>query len=94
MKFELADNLEHNWNFPKPRPLVVSVNKIVYARHGRELMGLKSPVSVPTLCEDTIALITSRWQGRHCEVGSGGSLSAKIWADEQKYHIRPSLRVS
>jgi len=37
--------------------------------------------------------ITSRWQGRHREVRSEGSLSAKIWADEQKHHTRPSFRV-
>jgi len=37
---------------------------------------------------------TSRWQGRYREVGSEGSLNAKIWGDEQKHHIRPSLRVS
>ena len=30
--------------------LGVSVYAIVYARHGRELMGFKSPVSVPMLC--------------------------------------------
>jgi hypothetical protein len=34
---------------------------------------------------------TSRRQGRHREVGSGGSLSAKLRADEQKSHRRPSL---
>ncbi len=27
----------------------VRVDSFVYARHGRELMGLKSPVSVPVL---------------------------------------------
>jgi hypothetical protein len=31
------------------RCFVVSVDTLVYARHGRELMGLKSPVSVPVL---------------------------------------------
>ena len=28
----------------------VPVKYLVYARHGRELMGFKSPVSVPMLC--------------------------------------------
>jgi len=28
------------------------VQCLVYARHGRELMGLKSPVSVPVLGEE------------------------------------------
>jgi len=65
----------------------------VYARHGRELMGLKSPVSVPCNVVKRNK-ITSRWQGRYREVGSEGSLSAKMWGDEQKYHIRPSLWVS
>ena len=37
---------------------------------------------------------TSRRQGRHREVGSEGSPSAKLRADEQKRHTRPSLRVS
>ena len=49
MNYVTACYLERNENYPKPRPLVVSVNIIVYARHGRELMGLKSPVSVPVL---------------------------------------------
>jgi len=69
------------------------VKPLVYARHGRELMGFKSPVRVPVLLK-IVARSTSRWQGRHREAGSEGSLSAKMWGDEQKYHIRPSFRVS
>ena len=63
----------------------------MYAWHGRELMGFKSPVRVPML--NNLARITSRRQGSYCEVRSEGSRSAKMWADEQKRHIRPSLRV-
>ena len=84
-------------SWPKPIKLACSrvvLERIVYARHGRELMGLKSPVSVPVLGGVNLTSITSRWQGRYREVGSGGSLSAKMWGDEQKYHIRPSLWVS
>ena len=55
----------------------IHLNAFVYARHGRELMGLKSPVSVPCNVVKRNK-ITSRWQGRHREVGSEGSLSAKI----------------
>jgi len=36
----------------------------------------------------------SRRQGRCCEASSEGSQSAKLWADEQKWHTRPSPRVS
>ncbi len=71
----------------------IPLKRLVYARHGRELMGFKSPVSVPCNVVKRNK-ITSRWQGRYREVGSEGSLSAKIWGDEQKYHIRPSFRVS
>ena len=35
---------------------------------------------------------TSRWQGQIREELSEGSLSAKLQADEQKRHIRPSHR--
>ncbi len=38
-----------------------NVNALVYARHGRELMGLKSPVSVPCNVVKRNK-ITSRWQ--------------------------------
>ena len=55
------------------RPLL----PLVYARHGRELMGCKSPVF------ESITVVrwgksTSRRQGRLREEGSGGSLSAKL----------------
>ncbi len=52
--------------------LSYSVERFVYARHGRELMGLKSPVSVPVLGVN-LTQITSRRQGRYREVGSEGS---------------------
>jgi hypothetical protein len=77
----------------KNRSARFPVYTFVYARHGRELMGLESPVSVPCNVVKRNK-ITSRWQGRHREVRSEGSRVAKIWADEQKYHIRPSLWVS
>jgi hypothetical protein len=50
---------------------------LVYARHGRELMGCKSPVfeSITVVRRDKS---TSRRQGRLREEGSGGSLSAKL----------------
>ncbi|MGZ4924208.1 MAG: hypothetical protein ACXV5H_09685 [Halobacteriota archaeon] len=37
-------------------------------------------------------ITTSRRQGQYCEVLSGGSLSAKLRADGQKSHKRPSSR--
>ncbi len=49
MKLKLTDNMERAGSFPKPLPLVVRVDKIVCARHGCELMGLKSPVCDPVL---------------------------------------------
>jgi hypothetical protein len=33
--------------FQRPRLFAVRCKRLVYARHGRELMGLKSPVGVP-----------------------------------------------
>jgi|GEM_PF-2743840 len=50
---------------------------LVYARHGRELMGCKSPVF------ESITVVrrgksTSRRQGRLREEGSEGSPSAKL----------------
>ena len=62
--------------------------RLVYARHGHELMGCKSPVGVPTLSHWTMTT-TSRRQGRSREGRSGGSPSAKVRADEQKSHRRP-----
>ena len=65
----------------------------MYARHGHELMGCKSPVGVPALSIGTMRT-TSRRQGRPREGRSGGSPSAKVRADEQKSHRRPSPRAS
>ena len=48
------------------------LQRLVYARHGRELMGCKSPVGEPTSYEVMMAT-TSQRQGRHREVGSEGS---------------------
>jgi len=62
---------------------------LVYARHGRELMGCKSPVFESSTVVRR-GKSTSRRQGRLREEGSGGSPSAKLWADEQKQHTRPS----
>jgi len=55
---------------------------LVYARHGRELMGLKSPVSIPCNVVKRNK-ITNRRQGRYREVRSEGSRSVNLWADEQ-----------
>ena len=52
---------------------LVGVERFVYARHGRELMGLKSPVSVPCNVVKRNK-ITSRRQGRYREVGAEESL--------------------
>ena len=69
------------------------LQRFVYARHGHELMGWKSPVGVPALSTWTMTT-TSRRQGRSREGRSGGSLSAKVRADEQKSHRRLSPRAS
>jgi len=46
----------------------------MYARHGRELMGWKSPVGgSPSWSNHDMRLTTSPRQGRHREVGSEGS---------------------
>ena len=66
---------------------------VVYARHGHELMGWKSPVGVPAVPFWT-NITTSRRQRRPREGLSEGSPSAKVQADEQKPHRRLSLRAS
>jgi len=72
---------------PKGRPL----HRLVYALHGHELMGWKSPAGVPA----SMTMITaSRRQGRRREARSEGSPSAKMRTDGQKPHRRPSLRAS
>jgi hypothetical protein len=65
---------------------------IVYAQHGHELMGCKSPVGEPKLIHHESILTTSRRQGQIREEMSEGSPSAKLRADEQKSHRRPSLQ--
>jgi len=70
------------------------LQQFVYARHGRDLMGCKSPVCKPCYCRDDRNINTSRKQGRSREGSFGGSWSTKLWADEQKWHTRPSLWVS
>ena len=50
----------------------------VYARHGRDLMGCKSPVCKPSYCREDRNINTSRKQGRFREKPSGGSWSAKL----------------
>ena len=54
------------------------VNAFVYARHGRDLMGCKSPVCKPCYCRDDRSINTSRRQGRNREGPSEGSWSAKL----------------
>ena len=61
----------------------------VYAQHGHELMGCKSPVGEPKLIRHESIITTSRRQGQTREGMSEGSPSAKVQADEQKLHIRP-----
>ncbi len=39
-------------------------------------------------------LTTSEWQGLNREVGSEGSRTAKLRADEQKHHMRRRLKAS
>ena len=65
----------------------------MYARHGRELMGCKSPVGVPALSEKMM-VTTSRRQGQSREGLSEGSPSANVRADGQKPHRRLSSRAS
>ena len=63
----------------------------MYAQHGHELMGCKSPVGEPKLIHDESIITTSRRQGQIREEMSEGSPSAKLRADEQKSHRRPNL---
>ena len=69
------------------------LHRFVYARHGHELMGCKSPVGDSALSIETM-ITTSRRQGHHREVLSGGSPSANVRADGQKLHRRPGLWAS
>jgi len=79
--------------FHKAQRREIPVQRLVYARHGRELMWLRSPVSVPCNVVKRNK-ITNRRQGRYREVRSEGSRCANLWTDEQKRHIRPSFPVS
>ena len=72
----------------------VSSRLVLYARHGRELMGCKSPVGEPTV--KISPPTTSRGQGRLREEGP----EAPVWwvwrrqdprAHEQKGPTRPGL---
>jgi hypothetical protein len=56
---------------------------MVYARHGRELMGCKSPMCEPDRRFCSTGRNISRRQGQLREGLSGGSPSAKLSADEQ-----------
>ena len=62
---------------------------LVYAQHGHELMGCKSPVGEPKLIHHGSIITTSRRQRQIREEMSEGSPSAKMRADEQKLHRRP-----
>jgi len=64
----------------------------VYAPHGHDLMGWKSPVGEFTLTMLSM-ITTSRRQGQDREALSEGSRSAKPRADEQKRDTRLSNRV-
>ena len=69
----------------------IGVEQFVYARHGREHMGWKSPVREPMvfMIMDTNKS-TSLRQGRLREEGSEGSRMANVRDDEQKPHRRLS----
>ena len=70
-----------------PRARSARLERVVYARHGHELMGCKSPVGDPAL--STTMATTSRRQGHRREALSEGSPSANARADGQKPHRRP-----
>ncbi len=81
--------------------LAVPCSRMVYARHGRDLMGCLARLGREVPCMWTLLISfcfininTSRRQGRFREGGSEGSRSANPWADGQKQHTRPSFRVS
>jgi hypothetical protein len=59
------------------RPLECPLDGRVCAQHGRELMGCKSPVEVPTWTHRERRITTSRRQGQTREGLSGGSPSAR-----------------
>jgi len=72
-----------------------SLKLMVYAQHGRELMGCKSPVEEPWFSQEWYeTTTTSQRQGRFREKPSEGSPTANLRADEQKLHKRLSLRAS
>jgi hypothetical protein len=77
----------------RPQAGAGPLERRVCARHGHELMGWKSPVGVTDLSHWT-RITTSRRQGQAREGLSEGSRSAKMRADGQKLHRRPSLRAS
>ena len=56
------------------------------ARHGRELMGWKSPVGEPKWTHNEHMITTSRRQGQDREGLSEGSRSEKVRGDGQKPH--------
>ena len=70
------------------------VDRMVCAQHGRDVMGWKSPVGVPTWIHHESMITTSRRQGQAREGLSGGSRSANVRGDGQKLHRRPGLRAS
>ena len=72
----------------------VRVDRKVYAPHGRDAMGWKSPVGVPTWIHDESMITTSRRQGQSREGLSGGTRSAMVRGDGQKLRRRPGLWAS
>ncbi len=86
--FKDNDNHQRRASFARP------LNGLVYARHGHELMGWKSPVGVPVMSTLWTKITPSRRQGQLREGLSGGSPRAKVRADEQKPHRRLSPWVS
>lgn len=74
--------------------MIPRLDRRVCAQHGRDVMGWKSPVGVPTWIRHESMITTSRRQGQDREGLSGGSRSANVRGDGQKLHRRPGLRAS
>jgi retron-type reverse transcriptase len=53
-------------------------HRTLYARHGRDLMGCKSPVCKPCYCREDRNINTSRKQGRNREEPSGGAVGRRV----------------
>ena len=61
----------------RPQAVARRLEQRVCAQHGRELMGCKSPVGVPTWTQHESKTTTSRRQGRNREGSSKGGRCAR-----------------